>query len=1107
MGNEDFSGMEKKWQKRWEEKKVFSVKEGKGRKFYNLEMFPYPSGSGLHMGHAFNYTIGDIYARFKRMQGYSVLYPMGYDAFGLPAENAAIKAKEHPAKFTNKAIENFIKQQKSLGLSYDWSRIIRTCDPEYYKWNQYFFLKFLENGLVYRKKASVNWCPKCDTVLANEQVHNGKCWRHTDTEVQIKFLEQWFIKTTKYADELLEDIPKLKWPERIKLMQENWIGKSYGTEIDFEMQNPSIKTNFILLHGYTGNPNDNFFPWLKSELEKRGYSVDVPNLPNTNNPDIDEQVKYVLKNCKFNSNTILLGHSLGSVVALKVVESLNKPIKKLITAAGFAQSKFKDKERPFEKKFNWKFDFNKIKNNVQDVILLRAENDSAVPAERSDYIKEKIGGTIIDFKAEDDHICADKEPIVLDNCLDKWPIFTTRPDTIYGVTFMVVSAQHPRLMELVTEKQKAEVEKFLKKIKSTSEKDIEELEKEGAFTGSYAINPLTNDKVPVYTGNFVVADYGSGMVMAVPAHDQRDFEFARKYNIPVKWVIKPENAEYTIIEKSLPKDKIDKLKDYGIVKVIKEDKDWGKFYKVSIKVDTEKRFIEFLENNLLKTSEDGGAWYADSVGTTNFVVFPNKHFTLNNKQDIQDYTKYGLSIGIPKEQLDVELRSFTSEGKLVNSEEFNGIKSVDAINEITKYLEKKKLGKKVVQYKLRDWLVSRQRYWGTPIPIIYCDKCGIVPVSEKDLPIELPEKVEFGKGNPLATNKKFIEVKCPKCKGKARRETDTMDTFFDSSWYFLRYCDSKNSKKPFDSDKIKYWMPVDQYIGGAEHACMHLIYARFFTKALRDMGYLKFDEPFTNLFNQGMLHGNDGFVMSKSRGNVVLPEEVSEKYGIDTARLFLMSIASPDKDTQWNDKGVEGSLRFVNRVMEIISKIKKVKSSARIESKVNKSIKEITEDIENFRYNIAIIKLRTLFEVIESESEISKKDIESFIKLLSPFAPHIAEELWEKIGNKGFVSLESWPKVDEKKIDVKLEQQEQAVDKTVSDIVNIINIIKEKQGKEADKVYLYVIPNELTNYNSEMLGKRLNKTVKVFAVNDKSKYDPENKAGKAKPGRPGVFVE
>lgn len=766
----NFSKIEKKWQKRWEESRIFEVKEGKDKKFYVLEMFPYPSGSGLHMGHAFNYTVGDIYTRFKRMQGFNVLYPMGYDALGLPAENAAIKSGVHPKKYTDDSIKNYIKQQKALGLSYDWSRMMRTCDPEYYRWNQYFFLKFMENDLIYRKKAPVNWCPECKTVLANEQVHNGKCWRHEETSVEIRHLEQWFVRTTKYANELLERIDNLKWPERIKSMQTHWIGKSHGIEIFFRI------------------------------------------------------------------------------------------------------------------------------------------ND------------------------------------------EKWPVFTTRPDTIFGVTFMVISAQHPRLMELVTEGQKGEVDRLLKKLKSTSEKDMEELEKEGAFTGSYAENPVTGEKIPVYTGNFVIADYGSGMVMAVPAHDQRDFEFAKKYEIPIKIVIQQKN--------------------------------------------------ERLDSNHMK-------------------------------------------------------KAYTDEGILVDSGKFDGISSTEAIENISKYMEEEGFGKKTVQYKLRDWLISRQRYWGTPIPVIYCDKCGIVPVPERDLPIMLPENVKFGEGNPLKNSTEFMNTSCPKCGEPAKRETDTMDTFFDSSWYFLRYCDPKNGENPFEINSVKYWMPVDQYIGGAEHACMHLIYARFFTKALRDMGLLEIDEPFEKLFNQGMLHGENGFVMSKSRGNVVLPETVSEKYGIDTARLFLVSVASPDKDVQWSETGIEGSFRFIRKVMKYFERLTIGKSSKKIESKTSRFVKEITEDIEKFNYNMVVIKLRDLFRYIELEENVGKDILETFLKLLHPFCPHITEEFWEKLGNKPFISTAPWPEFDESKIDEEAEMGEELVRKVLEDVEEIKRITKIEKPK---KIKVFVAP-------------------------------------------------
>ena len=817
----DFAKIEKKWQNKWEKAKVFEVEEdSKKKKYYVLEMYPYPSASGLHIGHAFNYTLADILSRFKIMQGFNVLHPAGYDSFGLPAENAAINAGENPKQYTEKAIDNFIKQQKALGFSYDWSRRLQSHDPEYYRWNQFFFLKFLEKGLAYRKKSPVNWCPKCNSVLANEQVHNGKCWRHKDTNVEIKPLEQWFLRTTKYADELLEKLPELDWPERIKIMQKNWIGKSQGTEVLFE-----------------------------------------------------------------------------------------------------------------------------------------------------------ING-------------------------EKWPVFTTRPDTLFGVTFMVVSAQHPRLAEIVTSKQKKEVESFLGKIKSTSEKDSSELEKEGVFTGSYAINPLTNEKIPIWAGNFVLADYGSGMVMAVPAHDQRDFDFAKKYNISIKLVIKPEEG----------------------------------------KID------------------------------------------LKNMKE-----------------------AYTDEGILINSQGFDDLFNEEAKEHITIALQEKGFGKKVVNYKLRDWLISRQRYWGTPIPVIYCNKCGIVAVPEKDLPVLLPDKVKFGDGNPLATNKEFIEVKCPNCKEKARRETDTMDTFMDSSWYYLRFTDSRNKKDPFDKKKVEYWMPVDFYTGGAEHANMHLIYARFFSKVLRDLGYTKFDEPFKRLFNQGMVHGEDGFVMSKSRGNVIDPLNIVSKYGADTLRLFLISMASPDKDSLWSNTGIESLNKFLIRAYIQLQNIKIKKSSVKVEHKINKAIKEISLDIENLQYNLAAIKIRALFDSLEEE--ISNDDLLKVIKLIAPFCPHIAEELWEKSGGKGFVSLADWPKADESKIDEKLEESERNSQKAIEDIQNVLRIINERQGKNAEKIYLYVIPNEISNYNTDILSKRLNKKVIVFAVNDKKKYDPESKSGKAKPGKPGIYVE
>ncbi|MBN2421026.1 leucine--tRNA ligase [Candidatus Woesearchaeota archaeon] len=798
----EFAKIEKKWQERWEKAKLFEVTEdSKKPKYYVLEMFPYPSGSGLHMGHALNYSIGDIFARFKIMNGFNVLHPMGFDSFGLPAENAAIKAKSHPKKFTEDAVKHYIKQMKNLGLSYDWSRMVETHKPDYYKWDQWIFLKMFDKGLAYKKESPVNWCPKCNTVLANEQVHNGKCEYHGDTSVEVKNLSQWFLKTTAYVEELNNFDKLIEWPDLIKKLQKNWIGKSHGTEINF----------------------------------------------------------------KINKET--------------------------------------------------------------------------------------------------------------------WKIFTTRADTLFGVTFVVVSAQHPKLMSLVTKENKKAVEVFVKKQNAVSEEELDTMEKEGVFTGSYAEHPLTGEKVPVYAGNFVLADYGSGMVMAVPAHDQRDFDFAKKYKIAIKQVI---------------------------------------------------------EGNLTNT------------------------------------------------------RAYTGEGKLVNSGEFNGINSKDAIAKITEHLQKKGLGKKTTNYRLKDWGISRQRFWGTPIPIINCSKCGAVPVPEKDLPVRLPDEIHFtDKESPLREYKPFLETTCPKCGGKATRETDTMDTFVNSSWYYLRYMDAHNQKEIFDKKKAAYWGKVDTYIGGKEHACMHLIYIRFYTKFLRDLGLIKIDEPAISLFNQGMLHADDGEKMSKSRGNVVLPEVISEKYGIDSARLFLVSIASPDKDINWSDKGIEGTNKFLNRVIEYADSVKLGKSSKKVQSKLHKTIKGISEDIENFRYNLAVIKLRELFGNLEEE--ISKSDFESFLKILHPFCPHITEEMWEKLGNKPFISTESWPKYDESKIDEKAEAAEEIISAITGDIAKVKELAN---IDKLSKIILIVSPKWKYDFFTklkELLEKTRNPgdVIKELMSSDLKKYGQE----------------
>jgi leucyl-tRNA synthetase len=778
--------IEDKWQKIWEEKKVFKVNKDESKpKYYCLEMFPYPSGK-IHMGHVRNYAIGDVISRFKFMKGFNVIHPMGWDAFGLPAENAAIKNRIHPAKWTYSNIDYMKTQLKKMGLSYDWDREVATCDPEYYKWEQMIFLQMYEKGLVYRKKSLQNWCDDCHTVLANEQVEDGKCWR-CGSIVEKKEINSWYFKITDYAEELLEWTYKLNgWPEKVLIMQRNWIGKSYGAEIDFNVDGEDTKIT----------------------------------------------------------------------------------------------------------------------------------------------------------------------------------VFTTRPDTLYGATFMLLAPEHPLSKELIkgTDREKEGInfiDSILKEDKVSRMAD--DKEKKGFFTGKYSINPLTGYKMPIYIANYILMDYGTGAVMAVPAHDERDFAFAKKYNLEIIIVIKPTDRDL-------------------------------------------------------------------------------------NPEDMTE--------------------AYTEPGVMVNSGQFNGMDSESAKTAITDYLASIGIGKKSVNYRLKDWGISRQRYWGAPIPIIYCDDCGIVPVPYEDLPVKLPLDVEFtGIGNPLDSSESFKNVKCPKCNKSALRETDTMDTFVESSWYFLRYCSPKYDKGPFEKSEVEYWMPVDQYIGGVEHAILHLLYSRFYTKVLRDLGYIDFDEPFERLLTQGMVCKEtyrceehdwlfpeeviDGKCkecgktvevgrvekMSKSKKNVVDPDNLIDEYGADTARLFSLFASPPEKDLEWNEQGVEGSFRFLGRVWRLVTKnldlFKDKLSNNSEESKVVKdllyfmhsTIKKVTLDIEKYQLNTAVAAIMEYSNnLIDLESQIKSENekyyfkiaLENLMILIAPFTPHIAEELWSITGHSDLISKHSWPLFEEK---------------------------------------------------------------------------------------------
>lgn len=768
----NFIEVEEKWQEYWKKNNFFkSYLDSKKQKYYVLEMFPYPSGEP-HMGHVKNYVIGDVVARYKHSQGYNILHPMGWDAFGLPAENAAIQHKIHPSIWTKNNIQKMKNTLIKMGISYDWDREISTCKPDYYKWTQWIFLQLYKNGLAYKKKGVVNWCPSCSTVLANEQVVEGKCER-CGAEVTKKELLQWFFKITEYAQRLLDDMECLEeWPERVLTMQKNWIGRSEGARIEFP------------------------------------------------------------------------------------IKGGNKTI----------------------------------------------------------------------------------------------PVFTTRPDTLYGATYFLLAPEHPLVEEIIIDSPyKDEVQSFIKEVskESTIERISTTLEKRGCFTGKYVINPINSEEIPIWVANYVLMEYGTGAVMAVPAHDQRDFEFAKKYNLPIRIVIQPKDKE---------------------------------------------------------------------------VSFSTLEAT------------------------------FDEEGIMVNSGQFNGLSSTKALENIIDHLIKKGYGKKEVNYRLRDWLISRQRYWGAPIPIIYCPNCGMVPVPEKDLPVLLPENVDFRPTgmSPLERSEEFVNTICPKCGKKAKRETDTMDTFVCSSWYYLRYCSPQSDTAPFNTQELKYWMPVDQYIGGVEHAILHLLYSRFFIKALYDLKYVNFKEPFKRLFTQGMVC-KDGAAMSKSKGNVVTPGEIFSKFGIDATRVMILFASPPEVDMEWTDKGMEGASRFLNRVWRLIYNnldyFKKERNkeevfledisdeAKKIRQKTHQTIKKVTEDIEErFHFNTAISAIMELTNEVykfqleekggkEGDVFVLRKALEIIIRLLGPIAPHFSEELWQEMGNKESIYMQPWPKYD----DILLEEEEKII--------------------------------------------------------------------------------
>lgn len=1062
--------LEPKWQKIWSDKKLYKAVDFDTTrpKYVMLTEFPYPSGDGLHLGHVREYTLGDIMARYKRMTGHNVLYPMGYDAFGLPTENYAIKNKIAPQVATDQNVGNFQKQFDSLGYSIDWDRSFRTTDPSYYKWTQWLFLQFFKAGLAYQAETTINWCPKCKTGLANEEVVNGRHER-CDTLVEKKTLKQWLLKITDYADRLIDGLQDVDYPSRIADQQINWIGRSKGAEIDFAM---SEESNFVLLHGFTGSSKNNFFPWLKEELELLGKKAFVPDMPSTNRPDANQQAEYVLKNANFDENTVLLGHSYGSVTALKIIEQLKKPIKRLVLVAGFAEPGFLDKERNFEKTTNWNFDFEKIKNNVQEIVILRAQNDSAVPQERSDYLRSKLGGIIVDFTAQEDHVCGKVEPVVLSNLTDTIKVFTTRPDTLFGATFMVLAPEHPLVEKITTLEQKAAVNTYKKAAQAKSEIERQETDREktGVFTGAYVTNPVNNEKIPVWIADYVLAGYGTGAIMAVPAHDDRDNEFAKKFDIPIKQVVAEQfihvdnnhRSDVPIVSRNVVSLVVEHPEDgtFLIAKPTNSDF-WapvmGGIEKGESPQDAATR--ELLEESGYDDIKEitvfdeilASEFYAQHKKENRIAYINSVRIKLGSlrqkpvseeekQQQTLEWVNWDVvskrCIGAGAEEIFAmargEKKPLSLEGRIINSDKYNGMNSSEMREKIVKDLETNGLAKEKTTYKLRDWIFSRQHYWGEPIPIIHCEKCGAVPVPDDQLPVELPpvdhyEPTDTGE-SPLALITDWVNVSCPTCGGKAKRETDTMPNWAGSSWYYLRYFDAHNDNAFADKKKLEYWGMVDMYLGGMEHTTLHLLYSRFWHQFFYDQGLVPTPEPYYSRRGQGIILAADGNKMSKSKGNVVNPTDIIDSgYGADALRTSIAFIAPYDQTTPWSPEGVAGTHRFVARiwtlVQEYLSADKKgsEKSSKDLLIATHKTIAKVSSDLHTMGFNTAVAALmefvNSLYK-IKSQDNFASKDwdevVKTLLQLTAPFAPHITEELWQQLGQQSSVHTSEWPVHDKK---------------------------------------------------------------------------------------------
>ncbi len=1123
MKRYDHKRIEKKWQTYWQKKGIYTSNENtKKAKQYILDMFPYPSGDGLHVGHPKGYIATDVYSRHARMQGKEVLHPMGWDAFGLPAENFAIKNKIHPRKAVEKNIKRFKEQLKMIGLDYDWKREINTTDPEFYKWTQWIFLKLYEKGLAYESYEPINWCPTCQTGLSNEDLEGNACER-CGTIVEKRPMRQWILKITAYADRLLEDLALLpEWQEHIKESQRNWIGRSEGAEIDFGLD-IGRKYKFVILHGFTSVPDRPRFLHFKKELEALGHEVILPRLPNTDAPSEDEQVAAALAATSYDENTVLCGFSLGAVVALKVFEKLDTPIARLVTVGGFINTAFKDKSRNFTDTFKWEFDFIKIRTNARSITILHDIHDHAVSDAQISALEAALGITAQRVEAEKPHFGGDKEPAVLMWLRPTIRVFTTRPDTLFGATFLIISPEHPWVQLAIDDDHKNvlsnqdEVRAYvLKASRKTEIERQENKEKTGVILeGVLAVNPANGEKIPMYVADYVLANYGTGAIMAVPAHDERDFEFAKKFNLPIRQVVAP-------IAKStkggdMVKEGVGQVRRDAVMCVVKHwDKDlylcqsWRDYpdirSMVSGGIEEGEDVVTAGKREIMEESGYVNVKFIRQIGSFSLINFYHQLKKVNTLArfqylyfELQDDTLKPLSAEEDAKHIhewkkkdevydyltifekDTFWKGFTGElkesavvgdGLLVNSGEFDWMSVDEAKEKIAK-----RYGQKKTTYKLRDWVFSRQRYWGEPIPMIHCPTDGLVPVPEKDLPVKLPDVKNYeptGTGeSPLAAIEKWVNVKCPKCGGKAKRETNTMPQWAGSSWYYLRYMDPENKKALVDKKKEKYWGPVDMYVGGAEHATRHLIYARFWHKFLFDIGVVSTPEPFTRLISVGLIMAEDGKKMSKRYGNVINPDDMVKTYGADTLRVYEMFMGPFTDAIAWNTNSLIGARRFLERVWRLQERITKI-TTDNVEKILHRTIKKVGEDIKAFKFNTAISSMMIFVNAAEKDG-ITKKQYLSFIKLLAPFSPHIAEDIWMTLGNKKSVHISSWPEYDDSHLQ----------DETVTIVVQVngkmrgqfqvdVNTEEAELKSKAEKIVkewlktniikTIVVPNRLVNF-------------------------------------------